>query len=84
MPEKIIKMKLVEENKILISLTISISISNIIFLNNKFKQMLIATYYINYEYQYKIKDITAIPNNGDFLIYSSITFHLFSIDGVPL
>ena len=83
MPEKIVKMKLNEENKILILLTIS-NIIYLISLNNKFKLMHIVTYYSNYEYQYKIKDIIAFPNNGDFLIYSSITVHLFSINGVPL
>jgi hypothetical protein len=82
-PEKIVKMKLNEENKILIALTIS-NIIYLISLNNKFKLMHIVTYYSNYEYQYKIKDIIAFPNNGDFLIYSSITVHLFSINGVPL
>ena len=82
-PEKIIKIKLNEENKILIALTVS-NIIYIISLNNKFKLMHILTYYKNYKYQYKIKDIIPFPNNGDFLIYSSLTVHLFSINGVPL
>ena len=82
-PEKIIKIKLNEENKILIA----ISISNIIYLislNNKFKLMHIVKYYNNYNFQYKIKDIIPLSLSGDFLIYSSMTVHLFSINGVPL
>ena len=46
--------------------------------------MHIVTYYNKYRFQCKIKDIITFPNNGDFLIYSSITVHLFSINGVPL
>jgi hypothetical protein len=41
-------------------------------------------YYNNYKYQYKIKDIIPLPLGSDFLIYSSMTVHLFSINGVPL
>ena len=81
--EKIVKIKLNEENNILIGLTISNKIY-LISLNNKFKLMHIINYYSNYKYQYKIKDIIPIPNNGDFLIYSSMAVHLFSINGVPL
>ena len=82
-PEKIIKIKLNEENKVLIAITVS-NIIYLISLNNKFKLMHIITYYSNYKYQYKIKDIIPLSLTGDFLIYSSITVHLFSINGVPL
>ena len=82
-PEKIIKLKLNEANQILIALTIS-NIIYLISLNNKFKLMHIINYYNNYKFQYKIKDIIPFSNNGDFLIYSSMTVHLFSINGVPL
>ena len=82
-PEKIVKIKLNEEHKILIALTVS-NIIYIISLNNNYKLMHILTYYKKYKYQYKIKDIISLPNNGDFLIYSSLTVHLFSINGVPL
>lgn len=37
-----------------------------------------------YNYQSKIKDIISLNNNGDFLIYSSLTIHLFSINGIPI
>ena len=82
-PEKIVKIKLNEEHNVLIALTVS-NIIYLISLNNKFKLMHIVTYYNKYRFQCKIKDIITFPNNGDFLIYSSITVHLFSINGVPL
>ncbi len=34
--------------------------------------------------KYPIKDILPIPSNGDFLVYTKFTVHLFSINGVPL
>ena len=82
-PEKIIKIKLNEETKVLIAMTES-NIIYLISLNNKFKLMHIITYYNNYKFQYKIKDIIPFSYNGDFLIYSSMKVHLFSINGVPL
>ena len=42
------------------------------------------TYYNNIKYQYKIKDIIPLSLCSEFLIYSSMTVHLFSINGVPL
>ena len=82
-PEKIIKLKLNEENQILIATTVS-NIIYLISLNHKFKLMHIINYYSNYKFQYKIKDIITFAYNGDFIIYSSMTVHLFSINGVPL
>ena len=82
-PEKIIKLKLNEENQILIAVTIS-NLIYLISLNHKFKLMHIINYYSNFKYQYKIKDIITFAYNGDFIIYSSMTVHLFSINGVPL
>jgi hypothetical protein len=46
--------------------------------------MHVINYYSDYKYQYKIKDIITFAYNGDFIIYSSMTVHLFSINGVPL
>ena len=46
--------------------------------------MHIITYYKDYKFQYKIKNIIPFSYNGDFLIYTSMTVHLFSINGVPL
>ena len=37
-----------------------------------------------YNYQYIFKDIIPLYNNGEFLIYSSISIHLFSINGIPI
>ena len=34
--------------------------------------------------KYKMKEIIPLQNNGDFIIYSSYSVHLFSINGVPL
>ena len=82
-PEKIIKLKLNEENQILIAITIS-NLIYLISLNHKFKLMHVINYYSDYKYQYKIKDIITFAYNGDFIIYSSMTVHLFSINGVPL
>ena len=82
-PENIVKIKLNEKNGLLIALTES-NLIYLISLNNKFKLMHIITYYKNYKYQYKIKNIIPLASNGDFLIYTSITAHLFSINGVPL
>ena len=82
-PEKIIKLKLNEENQVLIAITIS-NVIYLISLNHKFKLMHIINYYSNYKFQYKIKDIITFAYNGDFIIYSSMTVHLFSINGVPL
>jgi len=82
-PEKIIKLKLNEENQVLIAITIS-NLIYLISLNHKFKLMHIINYYSNFKFQYKIKDIITFAYNGDFIIYSSMTVHLFSINGVPL
>ena len=82
-PEIIVKIKLNEKNGILIALT-ETNLIYIISLNNKFKLMHIITYYKDYKFQYKIKNIIPFSYNGDFLIYTSMTVHLFSINGVPL
>ena len=82
-PEKIVKITLNEENKVLIALTES-NIIYLISLNNKFKLMHIITYYNNIKFKYKVKDIIPFSYNGDFIIYSSMMVHLFSINGVPL
>ena len=82
-PEKIVKIQINEDYKILIAVTVS-NIIYLISLNNKFKLMHKIIYYNNYKYQYKIKDIIPLPLGSDFIIYSSMTVHLFSINGVPL
>ena len=84
-PQKIRKINLDEENNILIVST-SYNLIYIISLNNNFKLMHIVPYFSKkyYNYNYKIKDIVPLYNNGDFIIYSSLTVHLFSINGLPI
>ena len=84
-PHKIKKLSLDEENNILIALS-SFNIIYIISLNNNFKLMHIIPYYSKkyYNYNYKIKGILPISNNSEFIIYSSISVHLFSINGIPI
>lgn len=84
-PQKIKKLCLDEENNILIAST-SFNMIYIISLNNNYKLMHVVPYFTKeyYNYQYKIKDILSLNNNGDFIVYSSITVHLFSINGIPI
>ena len=84
-PQKIKRLCLDEENNILIAST-SFNMIYIISLNNNFKLMHIIPYFSKkyYNYQYKIKDIVPLFNDGDFIIYSSLTVHLFSINGLPI
>ena len=84
-PQKIKKLCLDEENNILIAST-SFNMIYIISLNNNYKLMQVVPYFTKeyYNYQYKIKDIISLNNNGDFIVYSSITVHLFSINGIPI
>ena len=84
-PQKIERISIDEENNILISST-SLNMIYIISLNNNFQTMHIIPYFTKdyFNYQYKIKDILPLNNNGDFIVYSSLTVHLFSINGIPL
>ena len=84
-PQKIKKLCLDEENNTLIATT-SYNMIYIISLNNNFKLMHKIPYFTeNYcNYQYKIKDIVPLFNDGDFIIYSPLTVHLFTINGIPI
>ena len=82
-PSKIRKLGLDEKNNILIALTIR-NIIYLISLNDNFKLMNTITYFTHFDYNYKMKNILTFADNGDFLIYSSVSIHLFSINGVPL
>ena len=84
-PQKIKKLSLDEENNILIALN-SYNIVYIISLNNHFKLMHIIPYFSKnyYNYNFKIIDILPIYNSGEFIIYSSKSVHLFSINGIPI
>jgi WD40 repeat protein len=42
------------------------------------------SYFSDMNYNYKMKNILAFADNGDFIIYSSVSVNLFSINGVPL
>jgi len=80
-PKKINLIALNEYHKTLIALDESNSIY-IISLNNKGKLMHISHFLSNTKY--KMKGIIPLSWNGDFIIYSSYTVHLFSINGIPL
>ena len=84
-PQKIKKLCLDEENNILIAST-TFNTIYIISLSNNLKLMHVVPYFTKeyYNYQYKIKDIISLNNNGEFLVYSSLTVHLFSINGIPI
>ena len=59
--------------------------SNTIYLlslNKNFKLIHIIFYLT--DIPYPIKNILPIFNNGDFIIYTSLSVHLFSINGIPL
>ena len=64
---------------------IALDQANIIYilsLNNNLKLMHKSAFVS--KLKYRMKEIIPIQNNGDFIIYSSYTVHLFSINGVPL
>ena len=82
-PSKIKKLCLDEKNNILIALT-NTNIIYLISLNNNFKLMNTINYFVHFNFNYKFKNIYAFADNGDFIIYSSVTVNLFSINGVPL
>ena len=54
----------------------------ILSLNKVFKLFHIIFYLT--DIPYPIKNILPIFNNGDFIIYTSLSVHLFSINGIPL
>ena len=82
-PSKIKKLSLDEKNNILIALTITNTIY-LISLNDNFKLMNKISYFSDMNYNYKMKNILTFADNGDFIIYSSVSVNLFSINGVPL
>ena len=82
-PSKIRKLSLDEKNNVLIALT-NTNIIHIISINNNFKLMNTIYYLVHLDYTFKMKNIITFADNGDFLIYSSLSVHLFSINGVPL
>ena len=82
-PSKIKKLSLDEKNNILIALTITNTIY-LISLNDNFKLMNKISYFSDMNYNYKMKNILTFADNGDFVIYSSVSVNLFSINGVPL
>ena len=82
-PSKIRKLSLDEKNNVLIALT-NKNIIHIISINNNFKLMNTIYYLVHLDYNFKMKNIITFADNGDFLIYSSLSVHLFSINGVPL
>ena len=82
-PSKIRKLSLDEKNNILIALT-NTNIIHLISLNNNFKLMNTINYFIHFNCNYKMKNIYTFADNGDFIIYSSLSVNLFSINGVPI
>ena len=74
-------LKLNESFNVLISIDTSNTIY-IISINNNFQLLHIVKYLTNTKQS--IKDIIVIPSNGDFLVYTSLTVYLFSINGIPL
>jgi len=74
-------LKLNEAFNVLISIDTSNTIY-IISINNNFQLLHIVKYLTNTKQS--IKDIIIIPSNGDFLVYTSLTVYLFSINGIPL
>ena len=80
-PKSINLISLNEYHKTLIALDES-NLIYIISLNNKGKLMHISHFLSNTKY--KMKGIIPLSWNGDFIIYSSYTVHLFSINGIPL
>ena len=84
-PYKIKKLNSDEKNNILIAYT-SNNIIYLISLNHNFKLMHIISYFTksNFDSNFKLKNIITFSDIGDFLVYSSYSIHLFSINGVPL
>ena len=80
-PKKINLISLNEHHNVLIALDES-NLFYIISLNNNYKLMHISHFLSNTHY--KMKEIISLSWNGDFIIYSSYTIYLFSINGIPL
>ena len=79
--KKINLLGLNESHNILIALDQD-NIIYILSLNNNLKLMHKITFLT--KYQIKMKEIIPLQENGDFIIYSSYSVDLFSINGVPL
>ena len=79
--KRIILLGLNETHNILIALD-QANIIYIISLNNNFKLMHKIMFLS--KTQTKMKEIIPLEENGDFIIYSSYSVNLFSINGVPL
>ena len=80
-PKKINLISLNEHHNVLIALDES-NLFYILSLNNNYKLMHISHFLSNTHY--KMKEIIPLHWNGDFIIYSSYTIYLFSINGIPL
>ena len=80
-PKKIKLLSLNEFHNVLIALD-ELNLLYIISLNNNSKLMHISHFLTNIHY--KMKEILTLPWNGDFIIYSSYSVYLFSINGIPL
>ena len=80
-PQKIKLLSLNEFHNVLIALD-ELNLLYIISLNNNSKLMHISYFLTNIHY--KMKEILPLPWNGDFIIYSSYSVYLFSINGIPL
>ena len=80
-PKKIQIISLNEYHNVLIALDES-NLLYIMSLNNNYKLMHISPFLSNIHY--KMKEVIPLSWNGDFIIYSSYTIYLFSINGIPL
>ena len=80
-PKKIKIISLNEHHNVLIALDES-NLLYIMSLNNNYKLMHISPFLSNIHY--KMKEVIPLSWNGDFIIYSSYTIYLFSINGIPL
>ena len=80
-PRKINLLSLNEYHNVLIALDES-NFIYIISLNNNYKLMHLSAFLTGIHY--KMKEILPLSWNGDFIIYSSYTVYLFSINGIPL
>ncbi len=80
-PKAINLLSLNEYHNVLIALD-ELNLIYIISLNNNFKLMHVSYFLSNNHY--KMKEIIPLEWNGDFIIYSSYTVYLFSINGVFL
>ena len=79
--QRINLLELNEPHNVLIALDQE-NIIYLISLNNNFKLMHKISFLS--KLQLKMKEIIPLSTNGDFIIYSSYTVNLFSINGVPL